>query len=633
MPSMHQKVAQLENLVASLMKSVDRPDDIARDCTSKSPLADLAPVQPNELSDEFGRLCLKPNETTYVGVSHWMAILDGIAELKDELAEPIQPPGPGAARASTPRTSPALLYGGKNGVSKRDALAGIPPRAVSDRLISRFFNAMDMASLVLHGPTFLRDYETFWKDPQNASFGWLSLLFSVICLGIQLTEITGEELGGFPTPSHLEQADTKSLVRYFRQKTAECLVSSEYTRPGPYTIEALIWYWESEHLDSEDTRFDTCIILSIIVRTAMRAGYHRDPSHVPGLTPFQGEMRRRIWATILQLDLATSFQVGLPRLAQHEQADSAEPRNLLDNDFGPDTPELPESRPDSEPTPIGFFRARNKYVQATGALLDTINSLAPKSESELLRLENTLRAVRSILPQCYHFRSLSESLMDSPNTLLQRIYLDMMYHKGLCVIHRQCLKLGQDRTSSSRSRDICRESSLVLLTHHRTLWQEIQPGGRLFVMRWKVSSLLTHDFLLASTMLCLLVHQNIQDGIHADADDHGQADMIRALALAGEVWRNSAQSSQEARRAVNAIHFILREAGVPNMCRESPCDDYSFIEAPFGKDPDDNSDAEFLFNPFDQYGNQTLFSDISASDLDVTLDNMMSNDADWPTGQ
>ena len=72
---------------------------------------------------------------------------------------------------------PELLFGSNNYASKQDIIASVPARPIVDRLVSRYFNAMDMVPgksfvwscdgrilgrltqtlVVIHGPTFLKE--------------------------------------------------------------------------------------------------------------------------------------------------------------------------------------------------------------------------------------------------------------------------------------------------------------------------------------------------------------------------------------------------------------------------------------------------------------------------------------------
>lgn len=622
---MHQKVAQLEGLVASLVANLNTS---SLDTTSRTPASELTSTPPKDLHKEFGRLSLNGSETSYVGASHWAAILDGIAELKDELADGDAPLIQDTFTTSSVLPGPALLYSNNGGITKDEALAAVPPRPVADRLIYHFFNAVYQIPVVMHSLTFLKDYEQFWKNPLDASFRWLGLLFSILSLSAHPAETSQDELVGFQLPSQVGQADPKSLTRYYRRKTAECLVSSKYTNPGPYTMETLIFYFTAENFESNDTQFDLCLICGIIIRIAMRAGYHRDPSHVPGLSPFQCEMRRRLWATIVHLDMVTSFPNGLPRMLQNIQSDTLDPKNLLDKDFGPDTVTMPESRPDSDVTAISFFRTRSMLLRALGTVEDSISSVGPKSESDIKRLEQILHDARRSIPDCFRIRPLSECLMDSPELLLQRIFLDMSFHKGLCIIHRHCLKPEQFHTPSMHSRNSCVEASLALLMHQRILWQEALPGGRFCSIKWKISSLANEYFLLATTAICLLVHRNLRDG--ADKDQPRQAEMINALSMSSEVWQASFNSSREARRAVNAIQFVLHEAGIPSTTSYQDFDQDSIMSSLFGSDSGFHSDVDFMDSPFNQIANQTPFTDISGTDPGMALSSFQVSRGDRP---
>lgn len=62
------------------------------------------------------------------------------------------------------------------------------------------------------------------------------------------------------------------------------------------------------------------------------SGLHRDASHYPKISVFQGEMNRRIWSTLVHLDLLTSCQVGLPRMIREGMHDAQCPSNLVDGE-------------------------------------------------------------------------------------------------------------------------------------------------------------------------------------------------------------------------------------------------------------------------------------------------------------
>jgi hypothetical protein len=107
-----------------------------------------------------------------------------------------------------------------------------------------------------------------------------------------------------------------------------------------------------EHFLSQDAEFEIWILHGMLIPISLRMGLHRDPKHFSEISIFAGEMRRRVWATIFQIDVGLSGLAGLPRMIKPHQCDTEEPRNMLDSDFDENTLELPQSRPESEFTPI-----------------------------------------------------------------------------------------------------------------------------------------------------------------------------------------------------------------------------------------------------------------------------------------
>lgn len=127
----------------------------------------------------------------------------------------------------------------------------------------------------------------------------------------------------------------------------QCLVLGKYHRPQKFTVEALSLYGYCKILQSLNPCREAGAILAMVVRMCYEQGYHRDPDNSRGtFTVFEGEMHRRFWAAVKQLDLMISFQLGLPeRNICLEDSDTRSSSNLLDSDFDTETSILPPSRP------------------------------------------------------------------------------------------------------------------------------------------------------------------------------------------------------------------------------------------------------------------------------------------------
>lgn len=110
-------------------------------------------------------------------------------------------------------------------------------------------------------------------------------------------------------------------------------MTADYTKCIDSTIEALLFYISGEWTTRYDAEVGIWVIVGMIVRLSMRMGYHRDPKNFHGITPFQAEMRRRIWAFVRQCDILLSFQLALPGMIRSNTCDAELPRYVLSVSF------------------------------------------------------------------------------------------------------------------------------------------------------------------------------------------------------------------------------------------------------------------------------------------------------------
>ncbi|PLB51145.1 hypothetical protein P170DRAFT_161050 [Aspergillus steynii IBT 23096] len=79
---------------------------------------------------------------------------------------------------------------------------------------------------------------------------------------------------------------------------------------------------------------------AVVVRVAQRQGIHRDGQNL-GLSPFDIEMRRRLWSHICILDILCSEDQGTDTQIRPEMFDTEPPLNIDSDDLSPTLTELP----------------------------------------------------------------------------------------------------------------------------------------------------------------------------------------------------------------------------------------------------------------------------------------------------
>jgi Fungal specific transcription factor domain len=395
----------------------------------------------------------------------------------------------------------------------------------------------------------LSQYDRFWQDPYASPIIWVGLLFTIMCLGADPQQYSMVPLTD--TPPSLD-SDPSTLINIFRERIVQCLMLGKYTNGRPYVLETLIQYFMIEHFLREDAEFEIWIMLHMLIPIALRMGLHRDPKYFSGISTFAGEMQRRLWATIFQIDIGYSALAGLPRMIKPQQCDTEEPRNLQDFDFDEETTDLPPSRPESEVTPVLWVLAKQRLIPVGGIISDLAHDTRPYPYTELIRIETLLRKSRESLPSSMKWQPLPQSDTHDPQVIMQRVYLELFFHKMLITLYKKYLSISVTNSQYDHARDTCLESAIRILEYQHLL-DTTQFGYQVSSAHWRMSSLLNHDFLLAASILCFYLRLDI-----GNRDVNSQTEIIRSLLRQShDIWLQSSSNSKEAQKAVRSLSIIL----------------------------------------------------------------------------
>lgn len=206
----------------------------------------------------------------------------------------------------------------------------------------------------------------------------------------------------------------------FRNSVAQCLTLAGYTMPHPFLIEALVFHLHGDFTQTREADISIWVMTGVIARLAMRSGYHRDSRMFPNITPFQGEMRRRVWAFVRQADLLFSFQVGLPSMIRCSDSDTELPRNLYDDDFDEDCKELPTSRSLSESTPTSYLITTARLTYAFGRVVEQTSAVSTASYEKVMEIDAELRKAKDLIPNHLKIRPMEQCQLDPINLIMSR---------------------------------------------------------------------------------------------------------------------------------------------------------------------------------------------------------------------
>lgn len=417
----------------------------------------------------------------------------------------------------------------------------------------------------------------------EAPIGWIAFLFSILCLASQAEFAC--QINAQQTIGALPRNPTELQTPIFLDETVRGLTLANYMNGGPHIIETLINYQMIEQTRHPDASVSTWILLGTILRLALRMGYHRDPSHFPCFTPFQAEMRRRMFFVLHAMDIMLSLQLGLPRLMKDGHWDTQPPHNLLDTDFSSETTLLPDSRPETDITLITHVLAKHKILVVVGVIADTIMSVArsrldPSALATDKRLEQRLRDAYCSISDDVKLESLNTLQGCPPTEVLHRFSLTVLLQKGLIILYWRYVMSnisgsGTVRPSAGRTRNeieeylssgyrSCVRAAFKILELQSYVDKETRLGGALFPARLQISSIVSHEFLMATIVVVTHMYRLVTPDQSAQVENMQYASVAHrqeteaALETSRVIWRRQCTGSKDAARITGILDTLFK---------------------------------------------------------------------------
>ncbi|KAL4956445.1 hypothetical protein BDW69DRAFT_181561 [Aspergillus filifer] len=261
-------------------------------------------------------------------------------------------------------------------------ISQLPSRIICDALVDQYLRNTESLTRILHIPTFCREYEEFWVSGADKNFNFVTQLKLVLAIGA----VTYDD--------HFSMRS--AAIQWVHE--AQIWISGPKHK-GRLNIQAmqtnllLLLAQERVGVDGDPTWVSTGALL----RKAMYMGLHRDPTHLPKRTVFVAEMHRRLWNTIVEINLQSSLTYGGPPLLSFNDFDTAPPSNFDDEQLEADEP-IP--KPEGDMTQMSFAIAFRRTLHQRLAVVGHLNNLASAAfYKETLQLDAALRAAYRELGQ------------------------------------------------------------------------------------------------------------------------------------------------------------------------------------------------------------------------------------------
>lgn len=193
----------------------------------------------------------------------------------------------------------------------------------------------------------------------------------------------------------------------------------------------------------------------------MHLGLHRDPSHIGKMSVFHAEMRRRLWATILEMTVQSSLDMGMPPMISPEDYDTLPPSNVNDEELTEAGMVPLQPKPLKEFTQCSMQIAFYETLPLRLKICRLINSLRfTLSYDEALRLgADMLASCREKLTFLQSF--LGSSTAHAPNIFQVKLF-DTLTRRFFLYLHRPFYVRSAHDPKFYYSRKVCLDASLII---------------------------------------------------------------------------------------------------------------------------------------------------------------------------
>lgn len=399
------------------------------------------------------------------GSSHWRDLMTKIGSLttldSSPLAAALEDVATNACLANF--SLPGNFPFGTPGASKyfsRDAVTKLisSERENSQAYIDMYFELLDCVNPIVDQGMFMHEVERYWLDPNTVNLCWLAQFLMVMGLGC------------------FASSDEPPVATELMMAAEACLMQTPFMfRPTLLTLKALCLMVVAKQVCNP-----TCwacdswwTLMGLVVRACFIYGLPQERSEPdePARAPEERDARRKLWLTILYMDIKGAMCTGMPPLTRPDE---------LGSYFG----QMPDWGPADSLQMVLY--------QSLPTVLTVVAHINSKPEHvsypDVLRYNAQLRELMG------HAKRVCTNS-------IQRITVDIFLRRCLMVLQRPFALHNEGPVMFPESYWSSLECSLALLMHYRDLWcnetgLRLDLVGRAFVLDFFSATLTTYVHLL-----------------------------------------------------------------------------------------------------------------------------------------
>ncbi|EEU38979.1 uncharacterized protein NECHADRAFT_43226 [Fusarium vanettenii 77-13-4] len=391
------------------------------------------------------------SKTRFFGQSHWMNGADMFPNILNVLRNAeVRKIEPHAIFIKCKTLARAIKAHRLKPISSDNLGKTIPERQLANQLVDAYFRTFEGVVRILHGPTFRAEYERYWQNPDAAS--------EVFVMQLQLCMAIGATVYDDIFSLH------SAAMQWVHEVQIWLMLPPEKSRMTIAGIQIMCMLVIAKACCAVGQDL-TWVSTGSLIRQAMYMGLHRDPKHLGNMSVYRSEMRRRLWATILELNLQSSYDAGGPPLLSSKHYDTKLPANLNDDQLSdePDSSRQPTSNPE-ELTDMSVQLALVKSQPLRLAIIKHVNEFRSKeSYPETLRLNSELTKACRTLTET--LAALSQAQRRSSRAIFNQFHsalIQMFTYRCFLSLHQPMLARSAEDPTYYYSRKVSLDSSLKI---------------------------------------------------------------------------------------------------------------------------------------------------------------------------
>ncbi|EFX01037.1 c6 zinc finger domain containing protein [Grosmannia clavigera kw1407] len=322
---------------------------------------------------QFGRLVINDHgRSRYVSSAFWSKISDELDELRSEAQRISEPETEASETESSPPHDTderpeadhhAFCFGFQSTTVDLRPLHPLPSQI--PYIWQVYLENVDPVVKVLHTVStskLIRNARTNLDDISPAAEALMFAIYYAAVTSLDENEIKINFM-----------ADKEALVNKYRFALEQALAKAQFLVSADLVVlQAFVIYIVLIRRNDE-TRL-AWTMTGLAIRISHSIGLHRDGSNFPSLSPFEVEMRRRLFWAICIIDMRSAEDLGTDLSILEHGFDTQLPLNINDSDISPESTTLPPPRKGATDVTFALIRyeilsvVRRMHVMQSGGI-------------------------------------------------------------------------------------------------------------------------------------------------------------------------------------------------------------------------------------------------------------------------